>query len=169
MLCWSDVLAAVAADSAIIANPLGGVVTSPCNIGYTVQVILPTANSCPDTYTVEYIVTDSCGRIENCFVDYSILNTLAIDCSSLGASNVQCWSDVLTAVAADSATIADPLSGIVSISCNIGYMVEVVLPTGNSCPGVYTVEYIVTDSCGRIVNCFVDYSILNTNHLLNSA
>ena len=160
--CWSDVLAAVALDSAIVANPAGGVVTSPCNIGYTVQVVLPTANSCPDTYTVEYIVTDSCGRVVNCFVDYSILNVLTIDCSSLGASNVQCWSDVLTAVAVDSATIANPVSGIVSVSCNIGYTVQVVLPTANSCPDTYTVEYIVTDSCGRVVNCFVDYSILNT-------
>ena len=160
--CWSDVLAAVAADSAIVANPAGGVVTSPCNIGYTVQVILPTANSCPDTYTVEYIVTDSCGRVVNCFVDYSILNSLSFDCSSLGAADVQCWSDVLAAVAADSAIVANPAGGVVTSPCNIGYTVQVVLPTANTCPGVYTVEYIVTDSCGRVVNCFVDYSILNT-------
>ena len=78
------------------------------------------------------------------------------------ATDVQCWSDVLAAVASDSTIIADPLSGVVSSPCNIGYTVQVVLPTANACPGVYTVEYIVTDSCGRVVNCFVDYSILNT-------
>ena len=135
--------------------------SSACNIGYTVQVILPTANACPGVYTVEYIVTDSCGRVLNCFVDYSILNTLTIDCSSLGATDVQCWTDVLAAVSVDSAIIADPFGGVVTSPCDIGYTVQVVLPTANACPGVYTVEYIVTDSCSRVVNCFVDYSILN--------
>ncbi len=162
VLCWDDVLAAISADSMLIADPLGGIVSISCDISYTIEVRLPTANSCPGIYTVEYVIADSCGRRDSCLVDYSIDNSLSMDCSSLGANDVLCWDDVLAAVSIDSGAVADPSGGIVSISCGIGYTVEVRLPTANSCPGVYTVEYVVADSCGRRDSCLVDYSIDNS-------
>ncbi len=158
--CWDDVLVEVANDSAAIADPTSGLVTISCDIGYAVEVRLPTANACPDTYTVEYVVIDSCGRRDSCMVDYVVANTMTLVCPP--GETVQCWDEVLAEVATDSAAIADPTSGLVSISCDIGYTVEVRLPVANACPGIYTVEFVVADSCGRRDSCLVDYTVQNS-------
>ena len=45
-------------------------------------------------------------EVVSCTVDYTIDNSLAMDCSQFDGQTVECWDDLLAAVTADSATIS---------------------------------------------------------------
>ncbi len=158
--CWSDLQAAVDRDSLAIVNGEG--VTMPCGIGYQVDLIMPSANTCPDDYAVTFTITDSCGRTESCDRTYTIDNSIDLVCRA--DTTVECWSDLLDAVDRDSLAIINGEG--VTMPCGISWTVDVTLPASTTCPGTYTVTYEILDSCGRTVSCDRNFTIDNSIDLV---
>ncbi len=158
--CWSDLLEAVDRDSAAIAGGEG--VTLPCGIDWTVEVELPSANTCPGDYTVTYMIEDSCGRRDTCERIFTIDNAIDLVCRA--DTTVECWSDLLDAVDRDTTALSNGEG--VTMPCGIDWTVEVELPAANTCPGDYTVTYMIEDSCGRRDTCQRIFTIDNAIDLV---
>jgi hypothetical protein len=103
-------------------------------------------NSCPETITRTYSVTDDCGNSIN------VVQTITIDddtdptASNPAPINVQCASDV---PAPDVSVVTDQAD-----NCSTDPVVAHVsdISDGNSCPEVITRTYSVTDDCGNSIN-----------------
>jgi hypothetical protein len=103
-------------------------------------------NSCPETITRTYSVTDDCGNSIN------VVQTITIDddtdptASNPAPINVQCASDV---PAPDVSVVTDEAD-----NCTTDPVVAHVsdVSDGNTCPEVITRTYSVTDDCGNSIN-----------------
>jgi hypothetical protein len=103
-------------------------------------------NSCPETITRTYSVTDDCGNSIN------VVQTITIDddtdptASNPAPINVQCASDV---PAPDVSVVTDEAD-----NCSTDPVVAHVsdVSDGNSCPETITRTYSVTDDCGNSIN-----------------
>jgi hypothetical protein len=103
-------------------------------------------NSCPETITRTYSVTDDCGNSIN------VVQTITIDddtdptADPLTAIDVQCTADVPAVDITDVQNAAD--------NCTTNPVVAHVsdVSDGNSCPETITRTYSVTDDCGNSIN-----------------
>jgi hypothetical protein len=103
-------------------------------------------NSCPETITRTYSVTDDCGNSIN------VVQTITIDddtdptASNPAPINGQCASDV---PAPDVSVVTDEADNCTSDPV-VAHVSDV--SDGNSCPETITRTYSVTDDCGNSIN-----------------
>ncbi|NND06108.1 MAG: hypothetical protein HKN87_06995, partial [Saprospiraceae bacterium] len=155
--CYSDMVSQITAESLALS---GGGVTSACGMSYVVtRSPLPAFDNCPNTYTITWTVTDSCGRSIDCTTDYTIDNAGPVIDVCPADATVACFSDMVAQITADSLALS---GGGVTSACGMSYVVtRSAIPALDNCPNTYTITWTVTDSCGRSIDCTTDYTIDN--------
>src|SRR5690606_688610 len=88
--CYADLVARITADSLALS---GGGVTTACGVTYVVtRSALPAPDNCPNSYTITWTVTDSCGRTATCSTDYTIDNAGPVIDACPVSGRVDCYA-----------------------------------------------------------------------------
>ena len=161
--CYSDLVARITADSLVLS---AGGVTTACGVSYVVtRSALPAFDNCPNSYTITWTVTDSCGRTIDCNTVYTIDNVGPVIDLCPADATVECYSDLVARITADSLTLS---AGGVTTACGVSYVVtRSALPAFDNCPNNYTITWTVTDSCGRTIDCNTVYTIDNVGPVID--
>ncbi len=155
--CYEDIQAIV--DANVISHNGGSNVIVSCDLTWNVvAVVAPKIDNCTPTYSVDYTITDQCGRTDQCTQTFTIDNPgPSITCPTGGT--VPCYDDLVAIISLDSAILT--VSGV-TVACDLSYSISVSpLPPRDDCPHMVTITYTVLDQCGRMNSCDVDYMIDN--------
>ena len=131
-----------AANVALVTN-----VSDNCTANPVIAFVgdVSDGNSCPETITRTYSVTDDCGN-ETLLTQSIIVNDITPPtASNLQAVNVECVGDIPAVNIADVNDESD--------NCNppvVAWVGDV--SDGNTCPETITRTYSVTDDCGNTIN-----------------
>ncbi|MBK9192445.1 MAG: gliding motility-associated C-terminal domain-containing protein [Crocinitomicaceae bacterium] len=102
-------------------------------------------NTCPETITRTYSVTDNCGNSINVTQTIIVDDTTNPTASNPAGVTVQCIGDV---PAADPTVVIDEAD-----NCSVPVVAFVGdVSDGNTCPETITRTYSVTDACGNTIN-----------------
>jgi hypothetical protein len=155
--CYSDLVLRISSDSLAL---LSGGITVSCGMPYQVShSLLPSFDDCPETYTITWTVSDSCGRTANCSTTYTINNSgPAITC--FADTTVTCYEEIQAIV--DANVLAHNGGTNVMIACDLTWNVTAAVdPKIDNCTPSYEVVYTITDQCGRSANCMQVFTIDN--------
>jgi gliding motility-associated-like protein len=102
-------------------------------------------NTCPETITRTYSVTDPCGNVINVTQTITVDDTTNPTATAPANVTVQCIADV---PAADPTLITDEAD-----NCSVPVVAFVGdVSDGNTCPETITRTYSITDACGNVIN-----------------
>lgn len=130
-----------------------------CDLGYDVRISDPSLiygkhNCTGAIYSVTYVVTDDCGRTDECEQLFTILQPEV---------SIQCPPDKIVMCTED----ITPEKPLIKISCqrsyNVVHSAAVFLSgPGGNCPGTkYGITYTVSDECGVVKECTQTFTIDN--------
>ena len=129
---------------------------------------VPTLNSCDPMsggIVITFTVTDSCGNPTTCTGEVFLQDTVAptINCAGLPGGTFDCFSTLMAQITADSLSMLNEISGIVSDDCWDDFSVAISpIPPFDNCPNpLIQMTYTITDPCGNASTCVVDYAIDN--------
>lgn len=110
-------------------------------------------NSCPETITRTYSVTDACGNSIDVTQTITVNDVTPPTASNPAPLNVQCIGDV---PAVDVNVVTDEAD-----NCPLPIIVAHVsdVSNGNTCPEIITRTYSVTDACGNSINVMQTISV----------
>ncbi len=156
IVCPADFV--VSCEDEINLDPNDAIVTTSCDLGYTVYIKQPLAVGAPGcngtVYTYIYKVVDDCGRVAKCEQQVLIQNTPA-SISAPAGGIVDCFADIDLSVG----------DATVNNSC-AAYNLYLDAPTINGpigCPGTtYTYTYRLLDVCGNNIEEDVVFTNANT-------
>ncbi|MFO7755202.1 MAG: hypothetical protein R6V34_04365, partial [Bacteroidales bacterium] len=127
----------------------GGTASDNCDIDTDSFIMLSEisdGNTCPETVTRTYQISDINGNSQTCEQTIIIDDTVDPTASNPAPISVECVSDVpapdisVVTDAADNCTLAPTVAFVSDVS------------DGNTCPEVITRTYSVTDDCGNSIN-----------------
>ncbi|MBD3638088.1 MAG: hypothetical protein HUJ25_12110, partial [Crocinitomicaceae bacterium] len=103
-------------------------------------------NTCPETITRTYSITDDCGNVVNVTQIITVDDTTSPTASNPAGISVECIADV---PAADPSVVIDEAD-----NCTANPVVAFVsdVSDGNTCPETITRTYSITDDCGNSIN-----------------
>jgi subtilisin-like proprotein convertase family protein/bacterioferritin-associated ferredoxin len=139
--------------SALVPAPDVTVVTDEadnCTVNPVVAFVseVSDGNTCPETITRTYSVTDECGNSINVTQTITVDDNINPTASNPAATNVDC----ITAVPAVDVNVVTDEADNCTASPTVAFVSEV--SNGATCPEVITRTYSVTDDCGNSINVF---------------
>ncbi|RFC53657.1 HYR-like domain-containing protein [Brumimicrobium aurantiacum] len=151
---YADFNAFIAAGGSALI-PSGGIIDST---SFQLLSEVSDGNSCPETVTRTYQISDTCGVAVTCTQDIVINDLILPTGTAPNDTTVTCPDDV---PAVDVTLITDEAD-----NCTVSPVVTHVsdVSDGNTCPETITRTYAITDDCGNTLNVT---QLITINDLVN--